>query len=94
MSVKGNGRLNWPPGPLGMRAKDVLPDRRALLGLIRVRFALSFDVDRRAVVGGADTARQKGAVVAGVVPGESSLVVAFQIDALDTQAGLLRKLVQ
>src|SRR5882724_1130594 len=56
------------------RVQDVLPHRRALLGLIRFGFALGFNVDRGAVVGGADGTRQEGAVVIGVVPGESTLV--------------------
>ena len=48
-----------------------------------------FDVDRGAVVGGADAARQKSAVVAGVVPGKSALIAAFlpkasrQLDGFD-----------
>ena len=49
--------------------QDVLPHRRALLGQIHVGFAFGFDVDRGAVVGGADGTRQEGAVVVGVVPG-------------------------
>ena len=55
---EGEWQVELAAGTLGhARVKDVLPHRRALLGLIRVRFALGLDVDRRAVVGGADTAR-------------------------------------
>ena len=58
MSVNGPGRLNWPPGPLGNAGvQDVVLHRRALLGLVGVGLLLGLDVDRGAVVGGADACR-------------------------------------
>ena len=57
------------------RMQDVLPERRALLGLIGVGLALGLDVDRGAVQRGADRAREERAVIVGVVPGEPAFVV-------------------
>src|SRR5439155_10296559 len=57
--------------------EDVVLDRLALLGLVRVGLALGLDIDRGAVVGRADGAGEKGAVVARIVPGKPALVAAF-----------------
>src|SRR5262249_40470788 len=54
--------------------QDVLPHRRPLVGLVGVGLALGLEIDRGAVVGGADAARQERAVVARIVPGEPALV--------------------
>src|SRR5437016_2114225 len=48
--------------------------RLAGLGLVGVWLFLGLDIDRGAVIGGADAAGEKGAVVAGIVPGEGALV--------------------
>src|SRR6516164_6766492 len=53
---------------------DVNHSANTGLGLIRFRSPLGFDVDRGAVVGGADAAREEGAVVAAIVPGKPTLV--------------------
>src|SRR4029077_3948917 len=56
------------------RMLNVLPYRRALLGLVGIGLLLGLDVDRGAVVGGADGLRQEGPVVVSVVPGQSAFV--------------------
>jgi hypothetical protein len=66
MSVKGPGR--------DFSVKDVVLHRRALVGQVGVGLLLGFDIDRGAVVGGADAARQEGAVIARIVPGEAAFV--------------------
>src|SRR5260370_39820190 len=63
--------------------------RRPLLGLVSVGLALGLEIDRRAVVGAADRAREEGAVVARIVPGEPALVMGIlpkadrELDRLD-----------
>ena len=54
--------------------KDVVLHRRALLSQVRVGLLLRLKIDRGTVIGCADAAGEKGAVVAGVVPGEPALV--------------------
>ena len=54
--------------------KDVVLHRLAVFGLIGIALALRLDVDRGAVVAGADAAGQEGAVVARIVPGKPALV--------------------
>src|SRR5262249_4004600 len=72
---EGTWIVKLAAGTLGdARVQDVLPHRGALLGRIRFGLALGLDVDGGAVVGGADAARQEGAVVAGIVPGKPTLV--------------------
>ena len=71
------------------RVEAIVLERLAVLGLIRVGFLLGFDIDRCAVVGGADAAGEKGAVVAGIVPGEGAFVAGVlpqsdrELDRLD-----------
>src|SRR5579864_8970308 len=57
--------------------ENILPQRRALLGLIIVGLALGFDVDRGTVERRRNRAGEEGAVIAGIVPGESALVAAI-----------------
>src|SRR6516162_1950140 len=59
----------WEPG-----VEDVLPQRLTLLSQVGVGFLLCFQVNRRAVVSGADRAGQKRTVVARIIPGEAALV--------------------
>src|SRR5215472_439769 len=54
--------------------KDIVLHWGSLLGLVAVWFSLGLQVDRRAVVGGANRACQEGAVVVRVVPGKPALV--------------------
>src|SRR5204862_5111068 len=54
--------------------QDVLKQRLAVLGLVGVRLLLGFEVNRGAIVGGADGARQEGAVVARIIPSEPAFV--------------------
>src|SRR4029078_4794474 len=53
---------------------DVLVHRRALLGLVGVGLLLGLDVDRGAVVGGADGLGEERPVVVGVVPAHPAFV--------------------
>src|SRR5258708_20067723 len=54
--------------------KNIVLERLAVRGLIGVGLLFRFDVDRGAIVGGAECAGQEGAVVAGIVPSKSALV--------------------
>src|SRR5207244_11495762 len=58
-----------PGRALGQRrVQDVVLERRALVGLVGIGLLEGLDIDRRAVVGGADGAGEKRAVVVGIVP--------------------------
>jgi hypothetical protein len=77
-------------GPLGQRGvEDVVPERHAVLGLICVGLLLCFDIDRGAVIGGADRAGKKGAIVAGIVPRKPAVIASVlpeadrELDRLD-----------
>ena len=54
--------------------KDIVLDRLIVVCPVSIRLFLGFEIDRGAVIRGADRAGEKGAVVAGIVPGETSLV--------------------
>ena len=63
----------WPLWQRGV--EDIVLDRLAVLGLIHVRLFLCFDIDRGAVIGGADRAGKEGTVVARVVPRKAAEVI-------------------
>ncbi len=90
MSANGTCQLNGPAGPFGQRGvEDVVLERLAILGLIGVRLFLGFDIDRGAVVGGADRAGEERPVVARIVPGKAAIVAGVlpeadrELDRLD-----------
>src|SRR5207249_9249885 len=55
--------------------EDVLPQRCALFGQIRLGLLLGFEIDRGAIVGRAAGTREESPVVARIVPGEPAFVV-------------------
>src|SRR6266436_6368813 len=69
--------------------EGILPYRRPLLGLVSVGLALGLEIDRGAVVGAADGAREERAVVARIIPGEPAPVMGVlpqadrELDRLD-----------
>ena len=84
LGVRGNDvRMERMHGELARRAsrqrrvQDVGLELRALIGLVLVGLAQRLDIDRGAVQRRADRAREEGAVVVGVVPGEAAFVVRF-----------------
>src|SRR5258706_4047627 len=80
------------------RVPDVVLERRALLGLVLLGLAQRLDVDRRGIAGRRDGARQEGAVVVAVVPGEAALVVrvlpeaGHELDRVDGRLAVERDL--
>src|SRR5207302_7904817 len=64
------GRALWQ-----RRVQNVVLERRALVGLVGIGLLESLGIVRSAVVGGADGAGEKRAVVVGIVTGKPALVV-------------------
>src|SRR5262249_24112957 len=59
------------------RVEAIVLERLAAIGQIAVGLLFGFEIDRGAVVGGADRAGEKGAVVARVVPGKGAVIASI-----------------
>ena len=78
MMLKAHVIAELAGGAFGQwRVKAVVLERLAGLGHIGVGFAAREQIDRRPIIGRADRVGKIGAVVARVVPGKRTRIVAF-----------------
>src|SRR6516164_4150539 len=59
----------WEPG-----VEDILPQRLTLLGQVGVRLLLCLEINRSAVIGGANRPGEEGTIIARIVPSKAALV--------------------